>query len=112
MPREIGEARIRVPEQIRRGDLITVHSIVSHPMDTGFFRTRDGDPIPAYFIKHVVVSYGDEEVARFEWTSGISRDPVITFTLRADREAPLTMVWTDNKGGVYRQSADITFVTA
>ncbi|HET8623625.1 MAG TPA: thiosulfate oxidation carrier complex protein SoxZ [Gemmatimonadales bacterium] len=112
MLREIGEARIRVPEQIRKGDLITVHSIVSHPMDTGFFRTRDGDPIPAYFIKHVVVSYGDEEVARFEWTSGISRDPVITFTLRADREAPLTMVWTDNKGGVYRQSADITFVTA
>jgi sulfur-oxidizing protein SoxZ len=107
-----GEARIRVPAQIRKGDLITVHSIVSHPMDTGFFRTRDGDPIPAYFIKDVVVTYGDREVARFEWTSGVSRDPVVTFTLRADREAPLTMVWTDNKGGVYRQSTDIAFATA
>jgi len=109
---ETGEARIRVPAQIRKGDLITVHAIVSHPMDTGFFRTRDGDPIPAYFIKDVVVTYGDQEVARFEWTSGISRDPVITFTLRADREVPLSMVWTDNKGGVYRQSADIAFATA
>lgn len=107
-----GEARIRVPAQIRKGDLITVHSIVSHPMDTGFFRTRDGDPIPACFIKDVVVTYGDQEVARFEWTSGVSRDPVVTFTLRADREAPLTMVWTDNKGGVYRQSTDIGFATA
>jgi hypothetical protein len=37
---------------------------------------------------------------------------VVTFTLRADREAPLTMVWTDNKGGVYRQSVHITFATA
>ena len=107
-----GEARIRVPAQIRKGDLITVHSIVSHPMDTGFFRTRDGDPIPAYFLKDVVVAYGDQEVARFEWTSGVSRDPVVTFTLRADREAPLTMVWSDNKGGVYRQSTDIAFATA
>jgi len=107
-----GEARIRVPAQIQKGDLITVHSIVSHPMDTGFFRTRDGDPIPAYFIKDVVVTYGDREVARFEWTSGVSRDPVVTFTLRADREAPLTMVWTDNKGGVYRQSTAIAFATA
>ncbi len=112
MAYETGEARIRVPAQIRKGDLITVHSIVSHPMDTGFFRTRDGGPIPAYFIKDVRVTYGDQEVARFEWTSGVSRDPVITFTLRADREAPLTMVWTDNKGGVYRQSTDIVFATA
>jgi sulfur-oxidizing protein SoxZ len=112
MAREIGEARIRVPAQIRKGDVITVHAIVSHPMDTGFFRTREGDPIPAYFIKDVVITYGADEVARFEWTSGISRDPVVTFTLRADREAPLTMVWSDNKGGVYRQSADITFATA
>ena len=112
MPLETGDARIRLPEQIRRGEIITVHAIVSHPMDTGFFRTRNGDPIPAYFIKDVVVSYGDQEVARFEWTSGISRDPMVTFTLRADREAPLVMVWTDSKGGVYRQSADIAFATA
>jgi sulfur-oxidizing protein SoxZ len=99
MAYETGEARIRVPSEIRKGDLITVHSIVSHPMDTGFF-------------KHVVITYGDQEVARFEWTSGVSRDPVVTFTLRADREAPLTMVWTDNRGGVYRQSTDIGFATA
>jgi sulfur-oxidizing protein SoxZ len=108
----IGEARIRVPERIRRGDLVTVNSIVSHPMDTGFFRDAAGDPIPAYFIKHVVVTYGGEEVARFDWTSGISRDPVVSFTLRADKEAPLTMVWTDNKGATFKQSVNISFVTA
>jgi sulfur-oxidizing protein SoxZ len=112
MASEIGDARIRLPEQIRKGEVITVHAIVSHPMDTGFFRTREGDPIPAYFIKDVVVTYGDAEVARFEWTSGVSRDPMVTFSLRADREAPLTMVWTDNKGGVYRQSANVAFATA
>ena len=108
----IGEARIKVPERIRRGDLVTVNSIVSHPMDTGFFRDAAGDPIPAYFIKHVVVTYGGEEVARFDWTSGISRDPVVSFTLRADKEAPLTMVWTDNKGATFKQSVNISFVTA
>jgi sulfur-oxidizing protein SoxZ len=107
-----GEARIRVPDRIARGEIIIVNAIVSHPMDTGFFRTAQGEPIPAYFIKDVVVTYGDEEVARFQWTSGISRDPVISFTLRADREAPLTMVWSDNKGGVFKQSANIAFASA
>lgn len=108
----IGEARIKVPDRISQGDLITVNSIVSHPMDTGFFRDAGGDPIPAYFIKQVVVTYGGEEVARFDWTSGISRDPVVSFTLRAQKEAPLTMVWTDNKGATFKHSVNISFASA
>src|SRR5262249_60552055 len=103
----IGDARIRIPDRITRGDLITVNAIVVHPMDTGFFRTADGQPIPAYFITDVVITYGDEQVARFEWTSGVSKDPIVSFTLTADKEAPLTMVWTDTKGGVYRQSVNV-----
>jgi len=113
MPRTpIGEARIRLPDRISRGEVITVNSIISHPMDTGFFRTADGQPIPAFFIKDVVITYGDQQVARFEWTSGISRDPVVSFSLKAEKEAPLTMVWTDSKGGVYRRSVDIVFTSA
>ncbi len=108
----IGDARIRIPDRIVRGDLIIVNAIVVHPMDTGFFRTAEGQPIPAFFIKDVVVTYGDEPVARFEWTSGVSKDPIVSFTLKADKEAPLTMVWTDSKGGVYRQSVAIAFAAA
>jgi sulfur-oxidizing protein SoxZ len=108
----IGDARIRIPDRIARGDLIIVNAIVVHPMDTGFFRTVEGQPIPAFFIKDVVVTYGDVQVARFEWTSGVSKDPIVSFTLTADKEAPLTMVWTDSKGGVYRQSVAIAFAAA
>ena len=58
------------------------------------------------------MTYGEEQVARFEWTSGVSKDPIVSFTLTADKEAPLTMVWTDSKGGVYRQSVAIAFAAA
>jgi Sulphur oxidation protein SoxZ. len=108
----IGDARIRIPDRITRGDVIIVNAIVSHPMDTGFFRTADGQPIPAFFIKDVVVTYGGEQVARFEWTSGVSKDPIVSFTLKADKEAPLTMIWTDTKGGVYQQTANVAFASA
>jgi len=36
---------------------------------------------------------------------------VVTFMLRADREAPLTLVWRDNKGREYRSAIDIKFGT-
>ena len=80
-------------------------------MDTGFFRSADGQPIPAYFIKDVTVTYAGRQVAHFMWTSGISRDPVVTFTLVADREGPLTMRWVDNKGAVFEQTSQIAFST-
>ena len=106
-----GDARIRVPSRIQQGDIITVSAIVQHPMDTGFFRSADGQPIPAYFIKDVLVEYAGRQVAHFMWTSGISRDPVVTFTLLADREGPLSMRWTDNKGAVFEQTVQIAFST-
>ncbi|HYS59850.1 MAG TPA: thiosulfate oxidation carrier complex protein SoxZ [Gemmatimonadales bacterium] len=107
---EVGAARVLVPTGIRRGDVIDVRALVEHPMATGLFRDASGNPIPAYFINDVSVTYGDREAAHFVWSSGISRDPFVEFSLRADREAPLTFTWKDNKGGVFQQSVDIRFV--
>lgn len=109
---EIGRTRVVVPERIQKGETIRVQVVVQHPMDTGFFRDANAEIIPAYFIKDVVVKYGDEEIATFEWTSGISRDPMLAFQLKAEKEAPLTFVWRDNKGGEYTGSADIRFTAA
>ena len=36
---------------------------------------------------------------------------MVTFVLRADREAPLTFVWRDNKSREYRSAIDIKFAT-
>ena len=109
MSRGIGEAKILLPTQIRRDSVIHVRALLSHPMLTGLSRDAQGNPIPAYFVNEVVITYGEEQVAHFEWTSGISKDPFVAFPLRATREAPLTITWKDNKGGVYTQSADVKF---
>ena len=110
MTLDLGAARILVPTGIRRGDVIDVRALVEHPMATGLFRDREGNPIPAHFINDVSVTYGDQEAAHFVWTSGISRDPFVEFSLRADRETELRFVWKDNRDGVFQQSVDIKFV--
>lgn len=106
---DIGTTRIAVPERIQRGDVIRVLVVIQHPMDTGFFRDANANIIPAWFINDVRVRYGDDEIARFEWTSGISRDPMVSFPLRADKEATLSVLSRDNKGGAYSGSVAITF---
>jgi thiosulfate oxidation carrier complex protein SoxZ len=108
---DIGDARIRLPGHIEKGQEILVHAIVQHPMHTGFFRSAGGEPIPAWFIRDVTITYAGDQVARFKWTSGISRDPVISFTLIADREGPLTIRWVDSKDAVFEKTAPIAFST-
>ena len=104
-----GDARILLPARVRRDAVIHVRALLAHPMLTGLSRDADGKPIPAYWVKEVTVRYGEEPVARFEWSSGISRDPYVAFPLRATREAPLTVTWTDNRGAVFTQTAEIGF---
>lgn len=109
MSTRTGDARILLPAAITRDAVIYVRALVTHPMATGLGRDESGKPIPAYFIREVSVTYGGERVASFTWTSGISRDPYVAFPLRATREAPLVITWSDNEGGVYTSSADVRF---
>lgn len=111
-PPGVGEAKVLIPVTVERNSVTYVRALLAHPMDTGFYRTADGDPIPAYFVHDVTITYGDERVAHFTWTTGISRDPFVSFPLQATREAPVTVVWKDNKGGVYTQSAALKFATS
>jgi hypothetical protein len=80
-------------------------------MDTGLFRDANAVIIPAYFISDVQIQYGEEEIARFEWTTGISKDPLVSFQLRAEKEGLLTVTSKDNRGHEYRGSAEIKFAT-
>lgn len=109
---ETGKTRIVVPERISRDEVIRVQVIVQHPMDTGFFRDANANFIPAWFIKDVRVTYGGEEIARFEWTSGVSKDPMLSFQLRAVREGSLTFLWRDNRDREYTGSTEIKFAAA
>ncbi|HEV7705150.1 MAG TPA: thiosulfate oxidation carrier complex protein SoxZ [Gemmatimonadaceae bacterium] len=111
MSGDIGQGKVILPVKIVRNAVINVRTLLSHPMLTGMSRDQAGIPIPAYFVNEVEVTYGGERIAHFEWSSGISRDPFVGFSLRASKEAPLTVTWKDNKGGVYSSSADVRFTT-
>lgn len=104
-----GDARILLPPAIQKDAVIYVRALVAHPMYTGMSRDEKGALIPEYYIKTVDITYGGHRVARFEWTSGISRDPYVAFPLRASHEGPLHVAWADTKGRVYTQTAAISF---
>jgi len=104
---EVGKIRIKLPQSIKKGEVIPVRALIIHPMETGLRKDKDGKPIPAYYINDVKVYYGDELITSMEWTIAVSADPFMTFYVKADKAAPLKIVYKDNKGGIFEESVQI-----
>ncbi len=103
----VGKIKIRVPQTILKGDVIPVKALITHPMETGQRKAKDGKLVPAYYIQDVDVFYGNDRVTHCDWTIAVSANPFITFYVKADKAAPLKIVYKDNKGGVYEEAIPI-----
>jgi sulfur-oxidizing protein SoxZ len=104
----MARALINIPKTARRGDIIEIKTLVSHPMETGFRRTNVGDAIPRDIINQFVCTYNGEEVFRAELFPAISANPFISFHTVATESGTLEFKWTDDKGETSTQSASIT----
>ncbi|PYM12273.1 MAG: thiosulfate oxidation carrier complex protein SoxZ [Candidatus Rokuibacteriota bacterium] len=104
----MASALINVPERARRGEIIEIKTLVSHPMETGYRRTQLGATIPRDIIRSFVCTYNGAEIFRAELHPAIAANPFITFTTVATESGTLTFQWTGDNGFSVTQSATIT----
>ena len=112
---KIRPPRMRMARKIKKGDIVKIKVKFNHPSFTGLGRA-DPDKEPSFnrakpetFIRNMFVYYDDELVTRFRMSSGIADDPLFTFKLKADKEAPVKVVFIDNNGEKWETSKKIKF---
>ncbi len=94
------KARISVPATAARGEVITVKTLVSHPMETGFRRDALGTRIPRNILTQFECLLDDDTVFRADFHPAVSANPFLAFRLRAERSGTLTFRWRDQHGEV------------
>lgn len=109
-----GPARIRLPRRIVKGEVIRAQAKVRHPSRTGLKMTGEHtfgqDPDnPAVYVRLLEIYYGDAKIAWYEMSSAISDDPIVTFPLKATREASVRVVFTSSEGKTYEAASPLTF---
>jgi sulfur-oxidizing protein SoxZ len=107
---EVGRVSIRLPSNIRQGDVIRVRSLVIHPMEL-VQRDKQGSLIKKNynFIHTMLVRYDGKEVMRVEATQAISQNPMFIFPLKVDRPGRLTVTFSDTTGKSYEGNAEVKF---
>jgi len=103
----VASVLINVPERARRGEIIEIRTLVSHPMETGYRRSQLGAPIPRDIIRRFVCTYNGTEVFRAELHPAIAANPFIAFSTVATESGTLAFHWTGDSGFAVTESAAI-----
>lgn len=117
MAENIRPPRIKIGKRIKKDQTFKVKVRFEHPSFTGLGQVDTqtkpmfNRAVPVTFIRNMLVYYGDDMVSRFSMTSAIADNPLLTFKLKAVREAPVKVVFVDNKGERWETSKDIKFIS-
>ena len=103
-------ARIQVPAQAKRGELIAVRVAIQHPMETGFRYDNMGRAIPKNVVNTLTCRYNGVEVFRAEMGSGIAANPYLQFHTRAVASGELVFEWVDDAGERGAERAPINVI--
>jgi sulfur-oxidizing protein SoxZ len=90
--------RIKVPEAAKPGDIIEVKTLISHVMETGQRKDKDGKTIPRNIINTFTASFAGKEVFKADLSSGISANPYIAFFVKVPGPGEFEFSWLDDQG--------------
>jgi sulfur-oxidizing protein SoxZ len=100
-------ALLYTPKTARRGEVIPLKAVFSHPMETGYRRDVQGRVIPRDIIRAFSCRYDGAEVFRADFSPAIAANPFISFTTVATVSGPIVFTWTDDAGKSWSETAQL-----
>ena len=86
-----------------------VKVLMSHPMETGQRKDREGKTVPAHFITEVTATMSGKTVLQCYWGQSVSQNPYLAFKVKGGAKGEKIQVnWVDNKGDKRSDEATIS----
>lgn len=98
---------LNVPKSARRGEVIEIKLLISHPMESGQRRDNMGEPIPRDIIHSLRCIWNNEVVLDAELYPAIAANPFFAFTALAVDSGTLVVTFTDDHGVEQTESRQI-----
>lgn len=100
--------RVRMPATAKAGETLEVKTLISHEMESGQRKDKDGKLIPRKIIKLFTAKFNGKEVLRADWHGAISANPYQSFFVRVPESGTFTFEWLDDDGSVYSAEQKVT----
>lgn len=99
--------RVKVPRSAEAGEVITIKTLVNHPMESGVRKDSEGNTIPRQIINRFVCEFNGETVIDVKMEPAISTNPYFEFEAKVPESGEFTFTWYDDDGDVYEDTKSI-----
>lgn len=99
--------RVKVPKSAAAGDAVTIKTLISHKMESGQRKDKEGNVIPRSIINRFTCDFNDQNVIDVKLEPAISTNPYFEFEARVDAAGEFKFTWYDDDGSVYETAKSI-----
>lgn len=102
--------RLKVPKEAKKGEIIEIKTLLSHPMETGLRKDQAGNTIPRKIINKFACEFNGKPVFAADIEPAVAANPYIQFNAKVDESGTFKFTWTDDDGTVTTAEEQIKVV--
>lgn len=93
--------RVKVPKSAAAGEVITIKTLISHKMESGQRKDKEGNAIPRSIINRFTCEFNGMSVVDVTMEPAISTNPYFQFDATVPEAGDFVFTWYDDDGSVY-----------
>jgi len=96
----MAKPRIKVPKKATAGDVITIKTLISHRMESGQRKDKEGNTIPRKIINKFSCDFNGQPVFSCDIDPALSANPYFEFKAKVNEAGTFKFTWIDDDGEV------------
>src|SRR5258707_11365995 len=92
------KARIKLPKDAKKGEIIQIKTLVAHLMESGQRRDKDGKLIPRMIINNFTCTFNGKPVFSCGLESAVAANPYLQFSSRVEENGTFKFNLIDDDG--------------
>ena len=93
--------RVKVPKTAAAGEVIVIKTLISHEMESGQRKDKEGNPIPRKIINKFTCEFNGQTVFSCDLDPAISANPYFEFSAKVPESGTYKFTWVDDDGSLY-----------
>ena len=99
--------RVKVPKTASAGEVIVLKTLISHDMESGQRKDKEGKVIPRQIINKFSCEFNGQPVFSCDLDPAISANPYFEFTAKVSESGTFKFTWVDDNGSTYSDEQKI-----
>ena len=99
--------RVKVPKTAAKDEVITIKTLISHKMESGQRKDKEGNIIPRKIINKFSAAFNGTQVFKVDLEPAISANPYFEFNMKVPESGKITFTWVDDDGSTYTEEKSI-----